>query len=151
MKGRLFGDPYRAIDLWEFRRELTLIKRLIKISEKCVSEKEVRDSNTFDGVCFYIARSIINYSKAAFDNLVLGHFDVTEMIIRTMIENRVILDLIFNDEEQYLWKYYLVHSHRDSFKQLDGSIARQDLLLELCKDLEIEPEFFEKPSKAKPY
>lgn len=151
MKGRLFGAPYKAIDLWEFRRELTLIKQLIKISEKCVSEKETRASNTFDGVCFYIARSIINYSKAAFDNIVLGHFDVTEMIARTMIENRVILDLIFNDEEQYLWKYYLVHSHRNSFKQLDDKIVRQDSFFELCQELKIEPEFLEKPSEAKPY
>lgn len=151
MKGRLFCDPYRVVDLWEFRRELTLIKRLIKISEKCVLEKEIRASDTFDGVCFYIARSIINYSKAAFDNIVLGHFDVAEMIVRTMIENRVILDLIFNDEDQYLWKYYLIHSHRELLKQLDGYIASQDPFFELCKDLEIEPEFFEKPSKAKPY
>lgn len=34
MKGRLFGDSARALDLWEFRRELTLTKRLIKIAEK---------------------------------------------------------------------------------------------------------------------
>jgi len=114
-------------------------------------EKETHSSNTFDGVCFYIARSIVNYAKAAFDNMVLGHFDTSEMIVRTMIENRVILDLIFNDEEQYLWKYYLVHSHRKSLKQSDGSIANPDHLARLCKELEIESEFLEKPSEAKPY
>ena len=75
MKGRLFGDSYRAVDLWEFRRELTLTKRLIKIAEKYVAEKETHSADSFEGVCFYIARSIITYSKSAFDNLVLGHFD----------------------------------------------------------------------------
>lgn len=38
MKGCLFGDSHRALDLWEFRRELTLTKRLIKIAEKYVTK-----------------------------------------------------------------------------------------------------------------
>jgi len=45
MKGRLFGDSYRAVDLWEFRRELTLTKRLIKIAEKYVAEKETHSAD----------------------------------------------------------------------------------------------------------
>ena len=151
MKERLFGDSYRAIGLWECRRELTLIKRLIKIAERYVAEKETHAADSFEGVCFYIARSIVDYSKVAFDNLVLGHFDATEMVIRTMIENRVILDLIFNDEKRYLWKYYLVQSHRKAFEQDDGSINNRDRFSALCKELEIDSDFLEKRGDKKPY
>ena len=151
MKGRLFGDPYRAIDLWEFRRELTLVKRLINIAEKCVDAKETHSADTFEGVCFYIARSIIGYSKGAFDNLVLGYFDATEMIIRTIIENRVILDIIFNDEKQLLWKYYLVQSYRNSLIQTDRSISSSDRFNQLCEELEIAPEFLQPRGNRKPY
>ena len=86
MKSRLFGDPYGAVNLWEFRRELTLLKRLVKIAENCVLKKETHEPDSFEGVCFYIARSIVAYSKAAFDNLVLGHLDATEMVIRSIVE-----------------------------------------------------------------
>ena len=71
MKGRPFGAPYNAVDLWEFRRELTLTKRLIKCAENCIAQKETHSANSHEGVCFYIARSIIAYAKSAFDNLVL--------------------------------------------------------------------------------
>lgn len=151
MKGRLFGDSYRAVDLWEFRRELTLTKRLIKIAEKYVAEKETHSADSFEGVCFYIARSIITYSKSAFDNLVLGHFDTTEMIIRAMVENRVILDLIFNDTKYFLWKYYLVYSHHKHFAQSDNSVTDHNRFAKLCTDLEIDSEFLERRGNKKPY
>lgn len=151
MKGRLFGNPYSAVNLWEFRRELTLTKRLIKIAEKCVSEKETHSANSFEGVCFYIARSIITYSKSAFDNLVLGYFDTTEMIIRVMVENRVILDLICNDEEHDLWKYYLVHSHYQYLKQSENGIASHDYFTDLCSELDISSEFLEKRGDKRPF
>ena len=151
MKGRLFGDPYSAVNLWEFRRELRLIKRLIKIAEKYIAEKTTHSSETFEGVCFYIARSIVAYAKSAFDNMVLGHFDTTEMLIRKIVENRVVFELIFNDEECTLWKYYLAHSHHKSLKSVDiGDKKRKDFE-ELCTRLEIDSEFINRRGDKKPY
>lgn len=150
MKRRLFCDPYSAVELWEFRRELTLTKRLIKTAEKCVEKRKTRDINSFEGVCFYIARSIVNYSKAAFDSMVLGHFDTTEMITRTMLENRVILELIFKHNEYSLWKYYLIHSHYKSLGLPDDTDKCADFD-EVCKELDIAADFLESRGKAKPY
>lgn len=151
MKARLFGDPYSAVDLWEFRRELTLIKRLIKISENCVSQREAHSPDSFEGVCFYIARSIVNYAKTAFDNLVLGHFDTTEMVIRTMIENRIILDLIFNNKEVSLWKYYLVYSHYKTLGKAKLTPELRTRFTEWCTELEIDSDFIESHGSKKPY
>lgn len=89
IKGCFIGEPFNAVLLWEFRRELRLTRRLIKIAEKCIAEKETHVVNSFEGVCFYIARSIIWSSKSAFDNLVLGHFETVEMVIRATLENNL--------------------------------------------------------------
>lgn len=151
MKSRLFGDPYGALNLWEFRRELTLLKRLVKIAENCVLKKETHEPDSFEGVCFYIARSIVAYSKAAFDNLVLGHLDATEMVIRSIVENRVILDIIYNDETISLWKYYLVYSHYKSLRQTKNNPEIRIRFAEWCAELGIETDFIEKRGNKKPY
>lgn len=151
MKGRLFGAPYSAVDLWEFRRELTLTKRLIKCAENCIEQKETHSADSYEGVCFYIARSIIAYAKSAFDNLVLGHFDTTEMVTRAMVENRVILELIFDDDQLSLWKYYLVYSHYKSIGQSHCSSKDRTYFDRLCTDLRIASDFLENRGDKKPY
>ena len=151
IKGCFIGEPINAVLLWEFRRELRLTRRLIKIAEKCIAEKETHVVNSFEGVCFYIARSIIWSSKSAFDNLVLGHFETVEMVIRATIENRVTFDLIFNDEIHSLWKYYIAYSQYQLIKGFNKNPADCKHFIRLREELELPSEFFEKRGDKKPY
>lgn len=148
-KDNLFGDDYRAVILCEYTRDLSLIKRLIEISEKAISTPKPNDTWSYDGICYLFARSVVSYAKMAYDNMLLGHFDATNMIIRTIIENNVCLDIIQRYPEEELWKYYLVQSYRSSIvrsgKALDGDEAA--FLEELYHDYNIEIEFTERSKK----
>ena len=155
-KGELLGDAERAVILCEYTKEMELLKRLIKISEKAVASKEQYNIWTHEGICFLFARSIVSYAKMAYDNMILGHYDATFMIIRTIIENNVCLDIIQSYAEKELWKYYLVQSFRNSLlcsgkKLIDGE---KDLLEEMYIEHAIEEEFTKKSRKddsRKPY
>ena len=78
-KDDLYGDKYNAFVLCEYTREMKLIKRLIEIAEAGVSKKSTYDTWSFDGVCYQFAKTIVDYSKMAYDNLVLGHFHATTL------------------------------------------------------------------------
>lgn len=49
-KDNLFGDDYRAVILCEYTRDLSLIKRLIEISEKAISTPKPNDTWSYDGI-----------------------------------------------------------------------------------------------------
>ena len=71
-----------------------------------------------------------------YDNILIGHFDSARMIIRAMIENNVHLDILFNNPEEELWKYYLIQSFNDYEKYGKNTIK------EFCKLTKIDKEFF---------
>lgn len=113
-KESLFGDEYKAFILCEYTRELNLIKQLIHIAEEGIEGKKIENTWSFEGVCYAFAKTIVDYSKMAYDNLLLGHFHSTNMINRAILENCVLLDVIVNYDEYELWKYYLAHSYRST-------------------------------------
>ena len=73
-------------------------------------------SNTwsYEGICYSFAKTIVDYSKMAFDNVLLGHFHAVNMIIRTVLENLVCLDILVSNQEFELWKYYWAYSYRNT-------------------------------------
>lgn len=110
--GDLYGNQYNACALCEYSRELKLIKRLIDIADEAVEAQVVESSWSSEGIRHSFAKTIVEYSKAAYDNVLLGHFHSVNMICRAILENCVFLDILINHDEFELWKYYLVYSFR---------------------------------------
>lgn len=145
-KEKLFCDQNRAVVLCEYSRELNLIKWLIEIVEEYVANKATMNIECFDGVCYLFAKSIIDYSKMAYDNLILGHFYANRMILRAIIENNVCMDITLRYQDEELWKYYLIQSFYKTYSMRKKGISKenQELLEELYKEYAISSEFIEK-------
>ena len=147
--GALFRDKYREVILCEYQRELSLIKQMIDMTEKAVRNKKPIDTWSHEGICHMFAKSIVDYTKMAYDNMQLGHFYATHMIFRTIIENCVCLDIMKRYPEHGLWKYYLVKSYRDALKSTGDEIEEdeQAFLEEMYQDHRIDKEFYTKSKK----
>jgi len=152
----IIGDDYRAVILCEYKKELALIKKLIEEAQDAVERKRVTNTWSFDGMCYMFARSIVSYAAMAYDNMLIGHFDASKMIMRAMIENNVCLAVIQKYKDEELWKYYLAQSYRDTISVTGRSLSKREMetFYEVCKDLGIEDVFLEKTKKGnskKPY
>lgn len=151
-KRDLYGNDYNACALCEYQREVKLIKHLINISEKALEKQPVDNTWSYEGICHSFAKTIVDYSKMAYDNVLLGHFHAVKMINRSILENLVCLDLIVNNEE--LWKYYWAYSYRSAiYKSKRTPIQRElDMLNGLYKDLDIQEDFYTKqPGRKKAF
>ena len=152
-KRNIYGNEYNACALCEYQRELKLIKRLISISEKAVELQTPSNAWSFEGICHSFAKTIVDYSKMAYDNVLLGHFHAVNMIIRTILENLVCLDIIVSNQELELWKYYWAYSYRETIYKSGRMPSQRDLdfLQKLYEDLEIPEEFYVKQGDKKAY
>ena len=151
-KRNLYGNEYNACALCEYQREVKLIKRLINLSEKAVANRPIENTWSNEGIRHAFAKTIIDYSKMAYDNVILGNFHAVKMINRSILENLVCLDIIVNNDE--LWKYYLVYSYRSTIYKLKRSPTQDelDMLKKLYEDCEISEEFYVKrPGRKKAY
>ena len=151
-KRDLYGNDYNAFALCEYQREVKLIKRLINISDKALEKQSADNTWSYEGICYSFAKTIVDYSKMAYDNVLLGHFHAVKMINRSILENLVCFDLIVNNEE--LWKYYWAYSYRSViYKSKHPPIQRElDMLNNLYKDLDIQEDFYTKqPGRKKAY
>lgn len=145
-KENLFCDEHKASILCEYDRELDLIKQLIYVAEEGLKGNKPDNTWSFDGVCYHFARTIVEYSKMAYDNILLGHFHATHMINRAILENTVFLDIIMNNTEHELWKYYLAYSYRNTICN-SRAMSKQsinDSLMECYTYLNISKDFYEK-------
>ena len=152
-KRNIYGNEYNACALCEYQRELKLIKRLINISEKAVEQQMPANEWSYEGICHSFAKTIVDYSKMAYDNALLGHFDAVKMIIRTVLENLVFLDIIVSNQELELWKYYWTYSYRETIYKSGRTPSQRDLdfLHKLYEDLDIPQEFYVKQGDKKAY
>ena len=144
----LYGDKFNAFSLCEYTRELNLTKRLINVTDRGVESKAPTNTWSFEGVCHSFAKAIVDYSKMAFDNVLLGHFHAVNMISRSVLENCILLDILINNAEYDLWKYYVVYSYR-SIIYKSGRIPTDDelnRLQEMYQDYDIDEEFYVKQS-----
>ena len=89
----------------------------------------------------------------AYDNVVLGHYHAVNMIIRTVLENLVCLDIIVNNQENELWKYYWAYSYRETIYKLGRTPSQDqlDFLQDLYNDLNISEDFYLKHGDKKAY
>ena len=147
----LYGNQYNACALCEYTRELELIKRLIDVAEEAVETQVVTDSWSFDGVCHSFAKTIVEYSKAAYDNVLLGNFHAVNMICRAILENCVFLEILIDHLDVELWKYYLVYSLRSAIYKAGRTPRQRDLdnLQEMYQHFEIDDDFYIKQGDRK--
>ena len=111
------------------------------------------------GICLYIAalflaKTIVSYSKMAYDNVLLGHFHAVKMISRSILENCVFLDIIISNDYYELWKYYLVYSYRSTIYKAGRCPSQSDLdmLKKTYQDYKIDEDFYVKqPERKKAY
>ena len=145
----LFRDKYREVILCEYQRELVLIRQMIETVEEAVRLHKSIDTWTHEGICHMFAKSIVDYTKMAYDNMQLGHFYATHMIFRAIIENCVCLDVMKRHPEHELWKYYMVKSYRDALKSTGNETEEDEqIFLEgMYQDHRIEKEFYTKSKK----
>lgn len=145
----LFRDKNREVILCEYQRELVLIRQMIETVEEAVRLHKPIDTWTHEGICHMFAKSIVDYTKMAYDNMQLGHFYATHMIFRAIIENCVCLDVMKCHPEHELWKYYMVKSYRDALKSTGNELQEdeQAFLEEMYQNHEIDEEFYIKTKK----
>ena len=75
---KLFGNDYYSLILCEFTYEKDLLKKFIEVCDDGVNNKYTNETDTYDGICYRFAKSIITYAKSSYDNLILRHFDICE-------------------------------------------------------------------------
>lgn len=153
-KDNLYGDKYNAFSLCEYTQEVALTKRLIDIAEAGVEKLKPANTWSFEGVCHSFAKTIVDYSKMAFDNVLLGHFHAVNMISRSILENCILLDILINNAEYDLWKYYLVYSYRATIYKAGRapSVDEINRLQEMYHDYDIDEDFYTKQGdRKKPY
>lgn len=143
-KRKLFCDKYNAVVLCEYTKELNLLKRLINVAEEGFEKQKVAKNWSYEDVCCSFAKTILDYSKAAYDNIILGHFAAVNMINRAILENCVLLDIIVNSEYEDLWKYYLVYSYREYIYKLGEKLCKkdEDFIQHLYEEYNIDEDFY---------
>lgn len=150
-KDNLYGDKYNAFSLCEYTRELILTKRLIDVAADGVEKQTPISTWSFEGVCHSFAKTIVDYSKMAFDNVLLGHFHAVNMISRSILENCILLDILINNAEYDLWKYYLVYSYRATIYKAGRTPSEDEKnrLQEMYCDYGIDEDFYTKQEENK--
>ena len=148
---KLYGDEYKALSLCESPRETKLIRRFIDICANALEKHIVEDRWSFDGICYAFAETVVNYSKMAYDNLILGHFHAVNMINRTILENCVLLDVLIHNDDLELWKYYLAHSYQSTIYKSNRipTQSELDFLKKMLQDHNISDEFYIKQNNRK--
>lgn len=151
-KRNLYGNDYNACALCEYQHEVKLIRKLINIAEKAVEKTGTVNTWSYEGICLSFAKTIVDYSKMAYDNVLLGHFHAVKIINRAILENLICLDLIIKNED--LWKYYWAYSYRSAIYKSKRIPTQKelDMLQSLYKDLNIQEDFYIKqPHRKKAY
>ena len=104
--------------LKEYDKELLLLKEIITLLSEKLEKQKVGCYESYEGVCYLFAKSVIEYCKMIYDNILLGHLETANIVSRTMIENMVLLEVIMNSNKVELWKFYYVHSEWKRIYQL---------------------------------
>lgn len=107
-----FENKENKIWIEDNEYRLKLIYKYICEIEKMVENEKCEDRGySFENSCYKIARSIIEYAKSSYDNLLLGHINTSCNIDRVILENYVVLHIIMQYKEQELWKYWIAYSY----------------------------------------
>ena len=152
-KRSLLCNESRALFLLEYKHELSLLKKLILITEKGIDGILPKDTWCYEGICHLFASSIVSHARMAYDNMLLGHFDAANMVLRALIENSACFEVIYLYEEDELWKYYLVQSYRDTIISPKHGTSEKDrrFLDDMYQRYDIGADFLEKGDKKKAY
>lgn len=99
-KRGLICNESRALFLLEYKHELSLLKKLILITEKGIGGLLPKDTWCYEGICYLFAKAIVSHAKMAYDNMLLGHFDAANMVLRALIENSASQAMVAKRDER---------------------------------------------------
>ena len=145
----LFCNQERAFALCDCQTEISMIRKMIVWAEAAIMEREPANAWSHEGICHMFAKSVIDYIKAAFDNMQLGHFLAVNMIFRTIVENNICLDIMQRYREHSLWKYYLLQQYVASMKSTGHEMAQDEwnFITGIFGENEIDKDFYTKSAK----
>lgn len=63
IEDQLFGNTENAFVLFEYRKELDLLKDFIEYAEDAVECNKTESMDSSEGICYAFAKSIIGYAK----------------------------------------------------------------------------------------
>ena len=61
-------------------------RRLIEIADECLGDRRYRNDFTYESICDMFARTIVDYSKMAYDNMTLYTKDYPKLITGVVID-----------------------------------------------------------------
>lgn len=147
---KLFCNYNTVGTICEYEHELLIIKETIAKLEEAVCSKQPFDKESEEHTYFEFAEAIVANAKAAYDNMVIGHIDVTNMLNRKIIEQYVSLKILINNPGKQLCDYWKVHSFYKGVHTYSGQyeVRLIKMLDEMYERLNIEEDFY-KNSKGK--
>lgn len=131
------------------RDNILLLKQLIETVEEMVKKAEVEKEDCYEGICYRFAKLVVNYCKMAYDNLLLGHFDIVKMLLRVILENMLSLDIIITYKEMEIWKFYYMHSMWNRYWKSDKKLVTRATINEMCTNFNIKSNELQKYLKFK--
>lgn len=135
--------------LWkvdELQPLLDLLCKYIESIDEMVEKNKCDKTDSYEGTCYLFAKSIMEYAKASMDNLLLGHFKISSIINRIILENYVCFELIYQYKEEALWKYWIIYSFyhsQDKFGKKDKKMLKK-FKDKMIKENKIEKIYFNK-------
>ncbi len=108
LSDKLFCNEYNMLLVSDFANLTNMIYEYIQYIDTRIQSLEPIGTNEYALGCWRFCKSIIEYAKAAWDNIYLGHFYTANIINRTIIENYISMKAVLSSE--ILWQYWRVHS-----------------------------------------
>lgn len=122
IKDKLFLNSMNIERLDDCLPETDSLREYVHRADILFSSQSLGTSlTTRAGVINAFLSAIIDYAKAACDNIYLGHFSSANTLCRIIIENTVCLHVMTQSEP--LWKLWLVHS-AEKVVRLEGESGK---------------------------
>ena len=150
---KLFCNQINACRVYDCKKITDLVRRYIACVDKELPQMDPQEQYGSDGICRKFLKSIVEYAKAACDNIYLGHFNVANIINRVIIENYVCIKAMQKNDT--VWKYWHVHSWYITPRKYaddEGITERLDQAVErLSEEYKIDPSFLNSKVIGKDY
>lgn len=89
---------------------ISTMYEFIQIIDEDILKEEFKTNYTYEGSFYLIMKSIVQYAKEAFNNILDGNFYTLGAINRVIVENHIYLYLIKKYKEERVWAYWIIHS-----------------------------------------
>lgn len=133
---KLFCNQMNVCRVYDCKTITDLVRKYIACIDNELPQMDAKEQYSSDGICHKFLKSMVEYAKAACDNIYLGHFSVANIINRVIIENYVCIKAMHKNDT--VWKYWHVHSWYNTPRKYAGDEAVPDTLIHAVERLGME-------------